>query len=597
MSTSLPKLEFSILRNWLNWRNNEQRSFLLASCTLFFITASNVLFNNFAETAFLRRFGVDFLPAMIMVNAIVTIIIMSFVGRLLSRFSGQIVLRRVLIFCALSAVLARLAIPADMGLLYPVIYVIKTQFELLLTLLFWNLANQIFPTRLSKRFFPLMVSGGIVGGLIGSLATPLVARFGSIDDVLWAYIVGLFFVFFLTGHLSRSAALKQEEVSIDEKPDPDSSFWGGLRNALPLIKKSGLVRWLVLLTLIPNMVVPLLNYQVSYAVDMTYPNEAAMLHFFSIYRAVQFALALFVSLFAGKIYSRFGLTGGLLVHPINYLLVFVVFMLQFDLLTAVYAGISVRVIRRAVQNPARTALMGLFSNEQRVLLMPFLRGVVLRMGTLVGATLVFVCQAGYFVVCRFPLHPQNLAPFGFAFTVLWLVVALRMRKRYLEVVLETLGWRGSERGRLKISGEKLDHATEQLAIVIRKLSQAAAVQRLVKSPSAEKLVGHLTETAGSLASDILQNVESEDPSGRLRTICSALEGDDMRRRSNAFEALELFFPQRISRDLVRGLEKSLRGFKHHSKSILQDLVKENDPAIVVLVHQLRVETGEDFQAG
>lgn len=583
----------STIISWLGLRREELSVFLLATLALFSISASNVLFNNFAETTFLKRFGIHFLPTLILVNAIVTFVVMSFIGRLLHRLPGETVLRRVLLFCALAAALARLAVPLDFSLLYPLIYVMKTQFELLLTFLFWNLANQIFSTRQSKRMFPLMVPGGIVGGLLGSLATPLVARIGSLDNILWAYFVLLLTAALLVGRAARAAyTVEDDDRPSRQKVKPKSSVFVAIREALPAMRGSGLVRGLVLLTLVPNMVVPLLNYQVSFAVDMTYANEASMLHFYSAYRGVQFGLALLISLFAGRIYRRFGLSGGLMVHPVNYLIVFAAFMLQFDILTAVYAGISVGVIRRAIQTPARAALIGLFPNEQRVLLMPFLRGVVVRIGALVGAVFVLVCQSGYFAVCRFPLHPQNLAPFGFAFTLIWLVVAWRMKKQYPEMVLELLGWKGNERGRVKMPREVVYSARNQLEEAQVTLSQAVAVRRLVDGEVAERLVEQLATDARRRAIEVLRDLEVEDPSGRLETARQAVEEGNARQRSNAVEALEPLVPHSLAYGLVLCLEKNLQQSRSYPGEVLKVLASGRDSAVAELAARLLGEGKE-----
>lgn len=556
MSESRKPVHLQFLSHWLDVRRDELQMMALATLSLFFISASNVLFSNFAETAFLKRFGVHYLPTLILINAVVTFGVMSFISRWMARLPGETVLRRILVFCALSAALVRLIVPLDLSLLYPVVYVMKTQYELLLTFLFWNLANQIFSTRQSKRMFPLMVPGGIIGGICGSFATPWVARLGTLDNILWAYLVGILIAALLVGQLARAVTAAEDVEPEKRQARPRSSLLEDVRQAWPVMRRSGLVRGLVLLTLVPNMVVPLLNYQVSFAIDMTYADESAMLGFFSLYRGAQFILALIVSLFAGRIYRRFGLSGGLLVHPFNYLLVFAVFMLQFDILTVIYAGISAGVIRRAIQTPARASLVGLFPNEQRVMLMPFLRGVVVRIGALIGAIFVLVCQSGYFVVCRFPLHPQNLAPFGFAFAALWLWVALRMKKHYPELVLETLDWHGPERGRIKFDSQLLQRSREQLSVASLRLAQAAAVHHQADGEvAAEKLIDHLCHTAANISFEVLCDLEKEDPSGRLQAIRVAVEGDDVRRRANALEALEQLVPQSLSRGLVRGLEK------------------------------------------
>jgi hypothetical protein len=337
----------------------------------------------------------------------------------------------------------------------------KTQYEILLTFLFWNLANHLFSARQSKRLFPLMVSGGILGGLCGSFSTLGFVHLDAVDNALWAYIAGTLTAAFLVSRLASDTehhAVKEHSVP---KRKIRSLLFAELREILPMMEKLKLVRWLVLLTLIPNVIPPLLNYQVSFAIDMTYTNESSMLSFFSFYRAAQLMLALILSLFASRIYNRFGLSGGLLIHPFNHLLLFFIFMLQFDIFTVVYAGISVGVIRQAIQTPGRQALNGVLPNEQRVILMPFLKGTVVRLGALIGATSVVICQGTYFAICNFPLHPQNLAPLGAAFTFLWILVALQIKKHYPEFVLETLGWRGPERGKVDISGEIMSRANRR----------------------------------------------------------------------------------------------------------------------------------------
>lgn len=578
--------QFTLLRNWLDIRSDELKGFTLATFTLSLITASNVLFSNYAETAFLKRFGVDSLPNVILVNTISAIVVMSLVSRLLQRFPGHTILRWTLVFCTLSVFLARIAIPLEIKFLYPVFYVMKTQYEILLTFLFWYLANHIFSARQSKRLFPLMVSGGILGGLFGSFSTLWFVHLGAVDNVLWAYVAGTMTAAFLAGRLASAEELQSVKEKSSPKRKTRSLFFAEMRKVLPMMEKLKLVRWLILLTLIPNVIPPLLNYQVSFAIDMTYTNESSMLSFFSFYRAAQLILALILSLFASRIYNRFGLSGGLLIHPFNHLLIFFVFMLQFDLLTAVYAGVSVGVLRQAIQTPGRQALNGVLPNEQRVILLPFLKGTVVRLGALIGATFVVLCQGAYFAICNSPLHPQNLAVLGFGFTFLWILVALQIKKRYAELVLETLDWRGSERGRIDISDEIMSRAREQLSNVKLRLAQAKAVKNQNKGTVPEQLVWHLSESAHSHAFDILRTLENSDASGRLSTVRSALEGKDARTSANAIEVLEHLLPKELSRGLVLGLEKNLRGGRHYDGPLLQDLASDGDKVVRELAQQI-----------
>ena len=55
-------------------------------------------------------------------------------------------------------------------------------------MVFWNLANDLFNTRQSKRLFPLITAGGVLGGVVGSFATPILGKAISLDNLMLAYL-------------------------------------------------------------------------------------------------------------------------------------------------------------------------------------------------------------------------------------------------------------------------------------------------------------------------------------------------------------------------------------------------------------------------
>ncbi|MBW1945834.1 MAG: hypothetical protein JRJ51_23835 [Deltaproteobacteria bacterium] len=66
-----------MLAKWLDLYEDEIALFLWSALILFLIRTSNILFNNFAETAFLKRFGVQYLPYITAVNSVSTFFIMG----------------------------------------------------------------------------------------------------------------------------------------------------------------------------------------------------------------------------------------------------------------------------------------------------------------------------------------------------------------------------------------------------------------------------------------------------------------------------------------------------------------------------------------
>ncbi len=63
---------FKFLGKLLKVYEDEINLFLWSSVLIFLIRSSAILFNNFAETAFLKRFGVEYLPLIYIINSLST---------------------------------------------------------------------------------------------------------------------------------------------------------------------------------------------------------------------------------------------------------------------------------------------------------------------------------------------------------------------------------------------------------------------------------------------------------------------------------------------------------------------------------------------
>lgn len=414
-----------ILR-WLKIYEEESKLFAWVALLLFFINVASILINNYAETAFLKRFGVEYLPVITAINAIVTFFLLSGLGGKLSRIRGDKVVAITLVAAAGFCALMRFVVPFDFSLIYPVLYILKTQFTVLMAFLFWNLANDLFSARQSKRLFPLITTGGILGGILGSFATPLMIRFTQPDNLLL-----LFPLFAVLGAVcslrlgnSMPGTLAKEKP---KKGDKAPNMLDELRQVKPLIKTSTLAQVLLLLSLLPNIVIPILNYQFSYVVNMSFTTESAMIDFYSYFRGAQNIIALVLSLFVGRIYSRFGLPVALMFHPANYIFTFCAFLFQFNIFTAVYSGVSVGVLRKTINAPASAALYGLLLPKDRALLRPFLRGTVVRIGILFGSGLLWV--ANEFISARY------LSFFAIGFSGLWLASILMLKREYSAILI------------------------------------------------------------------------------------------------------------------------------------------------------------------
>ena len=190
---------------------------------------------------------------------------------------------------------------------------------------------------------------------------------------------------------------------------------------------STLAQVLLVLTLVPNIVIPIINYQFNFVVDQTFATEKGMISFFSYFRGAQNTISLIISLFVGRIYGRFGLPVALMFHPANYLIAFAAYMFQFNIFSAVYADTSVNVLRKTINAPATNALYGLLLPKDRAILRSFLRGTVVRVGILFGSGLLLV--ANEFI------QPRYLSLFAIAFCTVWLGSTFLLKREYSAILL------------------------------------------------------------------------------------------------------------------------------------------------------------------
>jgi len=409
----------------------EETSLLLwTAALLFIISSSGVILNNYAETTFLKRYGVEYLPVVNMLNAVATSFIIGVLTVFMGKISGARLLSYVFIFSGISVALIRQLIPLGFDLLYPTLFMLKSQFELLLTLLFWNMCNDLFNTRQSKRLFPLLTAGGLIGLILGSVGTPYFAKTFNLDNLLYLYLA-----ICLTGFIFVHAMGKRYSTLIspekNQRPGKKkSSMIQECKDVYPLVKDSTLIKIVLVLTFMPNVVIPIMNYQFNYAVNDQFASEAAMIQFFGYFRGGLNTISLFILLFVGRIYGRWGLPVALMFHPFNYMIAFFAFLFRFDVFSAAYARMSTNIIRTTINVPANSILIGLFPEAYRNMIRPFLRGTVVRIALFTGSSLILISEPLF--------HPKYLTLVALPFVLAWMVAPIILKSKYAMILRDLI---------------------------------------------------------------------------------------------------------------------------------------------------------------
>ena len=409
----------------------EEISLLLwTTVLLFIIRSAGIILNNYAETTFLKRYGVEYLPVVNMLNAVVTSLIIGALTVFMGKISGARLLSYIFVFSGISVTLIRQLIPLGFDILYPLLFMLKSQFELLHTLLFWNMCNDLFNTRQSKRLFPLLTAGGLIGLILGSVGTPYFAKTFALDNLLYIYfaicLMGFVFVHAMGQSYSTLVYPQKPHMPGKEK----SSMIQQFKDVYPLVKDSMLIKIVLVLTFMPNVVIPILNYQFNYAVNDQFSSEAAMIEFFGYFRGGLNIISLFILLFVGRIYGRWGLPVALMFHPFNYMIAFFAFLFRFDVFSAAYARMSTTVIRNTINLPANNILIGLFPESYRNLIRPFLRGTVVRIALFLGSSLILLSEPLF--------HPKYLTLVALPFVLAWMAAPIILKSKYAMILRDLI---------------------------------------------------------------------------------------------------------------------------------------------------------------
>ena len=414
--------------HWFNVHEDELGLFMWTVVLLFLVRSSGIFLNNYAETAFLKRYGVEYMPVVNMLNAVVTFFVMGVMTGFMTRLPGARILARLFVFCGLSVACIRAIIPFGIDLVYPALFMLKSQYEVLLALLFWNLANDLFNTRQSKRLFPLITAGGVIGQILGSFATPLVARWLHMDNLLLVYMVTALAGAWAVQAMGRRYPTLLFQQKKEGGKKSRTSMIDEIKTVLPLMKSSILVKILVVLTFMPNVVIPIMNYQFNFAVNEQFATETGLIEFFGYFRGVLNIISLVILLFVGKLYDRFGLPVALMFHPFNYMVVFIAFLLRFDAVSAMYARMSANIIRTTINIPAIAVVTGLFPESYRAMIRPFLRGTIVRIGLFLGSGLILLSDTLF--------HPRYLSLVALPFVLAWVVAPCVLKRRYAGSLLD-----------------------------------------------------------------------------------------------------------------------------------------------------------------
>ena len=498
------------LRRFFDIRSGEGLPVLLAFLYVGFVVAAFLLAKPLRNSLFLNQYGPYALAYVYAAVPVVLWVFLTIYSRLAIHVGTRIVAIGTLVFFSLNVLAFWYAFtfaPSDW--LPAAFYVWVNCFGVIAPVQAWSFANSVFDVRQARRLFALVGAGASFGSIAGGiLARLLVGPVGGTVNmllVLATLILASAVTVVIGGRRMRQRGLTRPKGKAKARAPAQS-----LGETFRQIARTPYLRLLGTLVFLVAIVTQWANFQLSLVASQNFAgNRDALTEFFGTFNfvvgAVGFLLQLFVT---APLLRRFGLPAVVMLLPL-FLAFGSTLTLAFPVFWAViFTNSSDQGLRFSVDKAVYELLYLPIPAGQRAPVKNALDIVGNRIADAVGGVLLGLATGG-FIVPGLGWELRGTAAVMLALTMVWLVVAARIRRAYVETIGES------------IHKHRIDSERASQPILDRSVAEALAAK--LSSPVLDDV---------KYALDVL----SAQP---LRSACIHLRGllghsdDDIRRRAIA----------------------------------------------------------------
>ena len=469
------------------------------------VMASLYVLKPVRNALFLDRLGIDHLPYVLMLVAVVG----GLAAGVFIRFGRTIRLRRLVLctflFLMVNLLAFWLILPYGWSWSIYLFYVWVKIYGLMATSLLSLLCNAVFNPREARRLFGLIGTGGIAGAILGGAFTGWIVKIVGTEDLLIVCIAAIGSCLgLLYGVRPEEGRMRREK----ERPE------GALRS----IAKSDLLRHLAMSAGLVAVVATIVEVQFNEIVDRVYPLKDDKTAFFGRFFAYLSAFAFcFQLLFTTRILRSLGVGVALFFLPLSL----GIGSLAILIIPGLWAGITIKIgdggFRHSIHKAATEILFLPIPPQVKQRTKILIDTTVDNLATGVGAVLVLLL-IGFFGMAYHHLSLISLTLIG-----IWSILIFRTRRAYVEAFRKAL-----ERHEIDLGELRSD------------ISEASSIKSLVTSLESGN------ERQMVYALDMLSSIKD---SGLVGPVLSLLAHDSAEVRRKAIQTLQRQDPQDLNLEL------------------------------------------------
>ncbi len=275
-----------------------------------------------SRSLFIEHLGADRLPYVWILTALVLGIAMLFYHRWVARYPrDRVVLTSCLVFvaCLLGFRLALLQPGSAVAMAF---YVFVDIIGVVLVEQFWSLTNSLYNTRDGKRWYGIVGTGGLIGGVAGGAIAAALIYYTPLKtpDLLLVAAAIITIIYALTMTMRRLGLYEESDHAAEIRTAHQAPSWRALASNRYLL----LIATLLLLA---QLAQPIVEFQFLKTVERVYSEQEARTAFLSVFFSILGLVSISVNLILTPLVHRgLGVIAGLLVQPVALGLSAIAFM-------------------------------------------------------------------------------------------------------------------------------------------------------------------------------------------------------------------------------------------------------------------------------
>lgn len=493
----------------------EKRLASLAFAYFFLITLSIYIIKPAKESLFMDTLGKSRLPYAFLLTAILMGLAVAANSRLIQRVHRPVFISLTLGFFILTSIgfWALIQMPSP----WPWVFLLFWSWAdiLLVTTIaqFWILVNDLFSPREAKRRIGFLVSGGILGGIGGSLVAYFRPAGLKTENLILACPAILLLAVFLVFPLWRNAPREAADEGVASSSRGREKV--GLLRGLALLRESRYMLYLSGLIMAAIVVSNLVDFQFKALGKAFFPDKDATTSFFAVFNLGLLIFSYFLAaLLATRVLKNFGMRVAMLIPP--------AFLLAGSLAAFFIpaGGLLIWVI--AMRGADKSLTHSLSQSVKELLYIPLPRDVRVRAKVVVDMFLNKFADGltGLVLIAVSPflkLDPREVSLVAIIFLVLWVVLNFRITREYVNIVKRNLQIKWPDADKLVLERIDLDMTrlvfdalqSRERSSVLYAMHLFDLIKKDKLSPELKRLLAYRMSELKARSMDSLLDMEGE----------------------------------------------------------------------------------------